>query len=213
MNITKSSAGRSSPKRASAQERSESDAVLRSGDRSQQDPDRHAVQKLFKVKVAEVRTVEQRGKLRRRGGSPDIVRLEKAYVRLEGRREDAGVRGDLSDARSRSLSTDNSDPPLQTVVSREDITKDTPEKSLVERQAQDRRPQQHRPRHVAVHRRRSQADVPDHRFQARQDGRSGEGGGDRIRSEPHGAHRAAATMPMARSATSSLRSASKWAAR
>jgi len=43
---------------------------------------------------------------------------------------------------------------FQTVVSREDITKDRPERSLVEPIKRNRRPQQHGPRHVALHRRR-----------------------------------------------------------
>ena len=66
-----------------------------------------------------------------------------------------------------------------------------PEKSLVRVEAAHRRPQQHRPRHVAVHRRRPQEGLPGGRFQARQDGHSGGGGGHRVRSQPLGAHRAA----------------------
>ncbi len=39
-----------------------------------------------------------------------------------------------------------------TVVSREDITKETPEKSLVEPRPKIRRPQQYGPRDFALHR-------------------------------------------------------------
>ena len=59
-----------------------------------------AVEKLFKVKVDEVRTANFDGKLRRRGRfagyRPD---WKKAYVRLKAGREDAGVRGDLRERR------------------------------------------------------------------------------------------------------------------
>ena len=54
---------------------------------------KEAVQSIFKVKVASVRTANYPGKERRRGKfagyRPD---WKKAYVRLEDRREDAGVR-------------------------------------------------------------------------------------------------------------------------
>ena len=78
-------------------------AVLRSGSRGQQDADPAAVQKLFKVKVEEVRTVNNAGKLRRRGrfaGYP--FGLEKGLRQAEAGREDAGVRGDLR-CRSKTL--------------------------------------------------------------------------------------------------------------
>jgi hypothetical protein len=61
--------------------------------------------------------------------------------------------------------------------------------------------------HGPVPGRRAQAGLPRHRFQARQGRRAGQGGGHRVRSEPLGPHRAAATTPTARSATS----CSRWA--
>ena len=53
-----------------------------------------AVEKLFKVKVAEVRVLNNEGKLVRR---VPLV-LEKGLREIEGRREDAGIRRDLSAA-------------------------------------------------------------------------------------------------------------------
>ena len=74
-----------------------------------------------------------------------------------------------------------------------EITKATSrEKSAARAQGAQRRPQQLRPHHLALPRRRSQAALPHHRLQARQDRRARQGRGDRVRSEPHRAHRAAA---------------------
>ena len=57
---------------------------------------RNAVEDLFKVKVADVRTTTTAGKLRRRGRFTGYrADWKKAYVRLKTGREDAGVRGDL----------------------------------------------------------------------------------------------------------------------
>ena len=57
---------------------------------------KEAVQSIFKVKVDSVRTANYPGKERRRGKfagyRPD---WKKAYVRLRGRREDAGVRAEF----------------------------------------------------------------------------------------------------------------------
>ena len=57
---------------------------------------RHAVEAAFKVKVAEVRTSMTAGKLRRRQVFGLSRGLEKSLGCFEGRREDAGVRGDLT---------------------------------------------------------------------------------------------------------------------
>ena len=62
------------------------------------------------------------------------VGLEESVREAEGGREDARVHGDLENDAGQKLSSDNADAPLQTVVTREDITKETPEKSLVDRQ-------------------------------------------------------------------------------
>ena len=74
-----------------------------------------AVEQLFKVKVAEVRTANLDGKLRRRGRFAGYRSdWKKAYVRLKAGREDARVRGDLShagliDYADEKLQTDNAD--------------------------------------------------------------------------------------------------------
>ena len=57
---------------------------------------------------------------------------------------------------------------FQTVVSREEITKQTPEKSLVKGKQGDGRTQQHGPHFVAIPRRRTQEGLSRDRFQARQ---------------------------------------------
>ena len=67
-----------------------------------------------------------------------------------------------------------------------------PEKSLLEPAHSTRRTQQLRPHHLALQGRRPQAALSRHRLQARQDGRAGQGRFDRVRSEPHLPHRAAA---------------------
>ena len=99
--------------------------------------------------------------VRRQAAAPRPVRrlplgLEEGLREAEGGREGARVRGDLRGiaCRSRHIRPTTPTRRFQTVVSREDITKDTPEKSLVEAQEAHRRPQQHGPRDLAVHRRR-----------------------------------------------------------
>ena len=89
----------------------------------------------------------------------------------------------------------------------DEITKSKPEKSLRRDQEEDRRPQQPRPADHPAHRRRSQAEVPHHRFQAQEARRGRRGHRDRIRSESHRPHRAASNTRTARRLTSSPRSA------
>ena len=94
---------------------------------------KQAVEKLFKVKVAEVRTANFEGKLRRRGRfiglSPG---LEEGLREVEGRAEGARLRGDLNPCRSRLIRPITPTRRFQTVTTRDDITKDRPEKSLVD---------------------------------------------------------------------------------
>ena len=61
---------------------------------------------------------------------------------------------------------------------------------------------------VALPRRRPQAALPHHRLQARQDRRAGHGRDDRVRSQPHRAHRAAPLRRRREDATSSRPTAS-----
>ncbi len=67
-----------------------------------------------------------------------------------------------------------------------------PQKPLTERQDDERWPQQPRPAHQLVPRRRPQAPLSRDRLQARQARRAGEGGDHRVRPQPLGAHRPAA---------------------
>jgi ribosomal protein L2 len=82
------------------------------------------------VKVAEVRTTDTS---RQSCGGAAVRRisrrLEKAYVELKPARRCRSTR--RSNDGRKILQTHNADTPFQTVVSREDITKQTPEKSLV----------------------------------------------------------------------------------
>ena len=74
---------------------------------------------------------------------------------------------------------------------------------------EDRRTQPLRPHHDAAQGRRFQAALPHHRLQARQGRHRLPRRAHRVRSEPHGAHRAAAATSTASAATSSRRRASK----
>ena len=78
-----------------------------------------------------------------------------------------------------------------TFVTNEDITKKTPEKSLLTPQAAHQRAQRLRPHHGAAPGRRGQAHAPRRRLPPREVRHPGEGGGDRVRSGPLRAHRAA----------------------
>ena len=65
-----------------------------------------------------------------------------------------------------------------------------PERALLEHQTAHRWSQHARPHHQPLPWRRPQAALPHHRLAPRQDRRSGRGRFDRVRSEPHRAHRA-----------------------
>jgi len=70
--------------RRRGEERQRAHAVLRSGAGCEQDAGQDAVEKLFKVKVTEVRTATFDGKLRRRGRfSGYRSTWKKAYVKLK----------------------------------------------------------------------------------------------------------------------------------
>ena len=80
---------------------------------------------------------------------------------------------------------------FQTVPLFDEITTQEPVQAAGRAAAEHRWPQQSGAPHLLVARRRPQADVPHHRLQAEQVRHSGEGGVDRVRPEPLGAHRAA----------------------
>ena len=92
------------------------------------------------------------------------------------------------------------------IVDRSELYKGKPLKVAHRGQVVVRRPQQHGPRHRAVPRRRSQADLPDHRLQAAQARHAREGRADRVRSEPHLLHRPDHAIEDGEQATSSRRS-------
>ena len=79
-----------------------------------------------------------------------------------------------------------------TMLDKSEITKQTPEKSLTESKKRTGGRNSHGEVTVVASRRRPRAEISRDRFPAREDGHSGEGGGDRIRPEPVGADRAAA---------------------
>ena len=96
---------------------------------------------------------------------------KKAWVRLQGRREGAGVPGRERRAVMpiRKLQTDVAGPAVpERADVRRDHDVDEPHKPLVEPLAAIGRPQQPRRAHVVVARRRPQAQLPRHRLQAGQ---------------------------------------------
>ena len=120
-----------------------------------------------------------------------------ALRRQEGDR-DAGRRlvdrrhhGNLSAHGTEDLQSDHARSQRQLViVDRSELWKGKPVKALTEGHEQHGRPQQSRPHHHALARRRAQAALPHRRFQAPQVRRAGDGRAARIRSEPHRVHRA-----------------------
>ncbi len=153
---------------------------------------RQAVQTIFKVKVAEVRTSMTAGKLRRRGRFAGYrARLEESLRQAEGRRKNAGVRGDLSMPIKSYRPTTPTRRFTNRGLARRDHQADA-RKEPGARQEGDGRAVEHGPDFVAIPGRRAQAGVSRDRFQARQGRDRGEGRGDRVRSEPQRANRAAA---------------------
>ena len=80
---------------------------------------------------------------------------------------------------------------FMSVSSFEEITKTEPEQLADRADQEDRRPQRQRAHHHPPPGRRAQAPLPDHRLQAPEGRRAGEGGRDRVRPEPVGPDRAA----------------------
>ena len=93
-----------------------------------------------------------------------------------------------------------------TFLTNEEITKKTPEKSLLVAQAAARNGRNSlRPHHGAAPGRRGQAHAPRRRLPAREVRHPGQGGGDRVRSEPLAPASRCSTTATGRSATSSRR--------
>ena len=158
------------------------------------------MQTIFKVKVAAVRTAIFHGKFRRRGRAEGHRRdWKKAYVKLAPRREDdrvrgesltispgfwrraygagAGIRGECREKGAtmglKSFNPYTASRRFITMLDKSELTKQTPEKSLVEPQEAHGRAQLPRRNHHLASRRRPQEAVPRDRFPAREDGHSG----------------------------------------
>ena len=129
---------------------------------------KEAVEKLFKVKVASVKTSNFYGKSgvagRYSGYKPD---WKKAYVRLEAGRKNDRIRGERIAWGSKSFRPTTPSLRFTTITTFDDITKDHPEKSLADDKGADGRKKQHWPSHRAPSRRWSQEAVSDHRLQTR----------------------------------------------
>ena len=162
---------------------------------------RDAVEAIFGVKVLKVNTLNRKGKRKRNrrtgtfGTRPDTKR---AIVTLaEGDSIDLFEAIDTMALRKRKPTSPGRR--FQTVSDFSEITKTTPEKSLLAPKHKHRRPQQLRPQDRPPQGRRPQAAVPHHRLQAHQGRRAGQGRRDRVRPEPQLPHPAAA-LPRRREA-------------
>ena len=147
---------------------------------------RSAVEALFNVKVVDVHTQIVRGKEKRVGRfAGHAPELEEGDRHAQPGRQDRVLRGSLS--HEDRIQADLAGPSRHVRLR---LRRDHASKRAGEVAARatrtDGRPQQLRPHHLALPRRRPQAALPRHRLQARQDRRAGQGRVDRVRSEPHG---------------------------
>ena len=152
MNIYRSDPPPARDREGRRQEGQRAHAVLRSAADANKTQVKQAVEKLFKVKVAEVRTANFEGKLRRRGRFTGYRSdWKKAYVKLKAGREGARVRGDLeTPCRSK-----HSDRQRRPAASRpwchaRGHHQGHAGEVAGRRQEAHRRPQQHRPRDLAA---------------------------------------------------------------
>ena len=158
---------------------------------------RRAVEEAFNVRVDNVNTLNRKGKTKRqpqeqhRSGtvrtpsgpsSPSTRATRSTCSRTEDRDQTMPLRSRKPTSAGRRF---------QTVSDFAEITRDRPEKSLLAPKPSHRWPQQLRPQDLPAPRRRPQAAVPDHRLQAEQGRRSGQGGRHRVRPQPQRPHRPA----------------------
>ncbi len=159
---------------------------------------RDAVQKLFNVTVTNVNTLAHA-----RQRPPHGARLRQDAELEEGDRHPQGGRHDRilrrAKAEDRVMGIKSYKPTsaraslLLGLRFQGAVTKGVePEKSLLEHQTSTGGRNAPRPHHQPLPRRRPQAALPHHRLASRQDRRAGHGRDDRVRPEPHGAHRAPA---------------------
>ena len=158
---------------------------------------RDAVQKMFKVTVVEVRTSMFRGKDRRMGrGVAKLQNWKKAVVQLKAGDtieffDESTEKSELEDSHAdQDLQTDLCGAPFLHGARHERHHQDHPRARPHREEDELGWPQQQRAHHVPLPRRRTQAALPRDRFSARQDRCSRERRGDRVRPEPHLAHRA-----------------------
>ena len=179
---------------------------------AQQDRGRQAVEKLFGVKVVDVRRREPSGQVEAHGPVRRPAQgLEEGLRPARAGSEDRVLRGRVMACQE-----------VQTDLRRQAVPDDARLLGAVSgpageepdgRAAQDRRPQQPGPDDLPLHGRRPQAPLPHHRLPARQAGHPGQG---RDRSSTTRTARRASrccTTPTARSATSSRPTASRSARR
>ena len=161
------------------------------------------MQQIWNVRVLSVNTVNRKGKVKRtRIGTGKRPDQKRAVVTLAAGRHHRDLRSEGAVAHGRSqVQADHARAAAGASVSDfEEITRDTPEKSLT-RRCKKARPQRARPDHHAPPRRRPQAPVPRDRLQRDKDGVP-------ARSRPSSTTRTArrgsrcCTTPTARSATS-----------
>ena len=134
---------------------------------------RRAVQTLFKVTVTDVRTLVVRGKEKRVGrfsGQPSVV--EEGVRHAEARRQHRVLRGRLAMA-IKQLQADLAGPSRHVDAGLRRDHQARAREEPARAQAATGRPQQPRPHHVALPRRRPQAALPHGRLQAQQDRRAG----------------------------------------
>ena len=164
-----------------------------------------AVEKVFGVKVTSVNTINRKGKT-----AHDAFRLRQAQGHQARDRHRCRRRAPSTSSAGRSADAVREqieDNPMgirkykpttpgrrgSSVADFVEITRSTPEKSLVRPLHQEGRTQQHRPHHHPSPGWRPQARLPRDRLpSSRQGRRAGEGRAHRVRPQPHGAHRAAA---------------------
>ena len=165
---------------------------------------RDAVEAIWGVEVLQGQHAQPQGQ-----GNPGAQQQpDRLEARHEARHRHAGSGRDPAVRELRSAMAIRSRKPtsagrrFQTSSDFSEVTKSTPEKSLLAKKSEVRRPQRPRPQDLAPHRRRSQAALPRDRLQAHQGRRDRQGRRHRVRPQPHLPDRPACTTPTARRPTS-----------
>ena len=154
---------------------------------------KEAVQSIWNVRVLSGRHANRQGKTKRRRLHHGQARRPEARHRHPRRgRPDRDLRDREVAMAVRKYKPTTPGRRGASVSSFEEITRATPEKSLVAEGPQPRRAQRPRPDHHPSPGRRQQAPLPEHRLQAQQGRRAGQGRAHRVRPEPDRPDRAAA---------------------